>query len=516
MASVFEGLLGRSLSEIFGFGIGTALGNALAPESTQLAQESWGITPLLVLDAGTAAQLVRLGRLSFDDGLGDAKQTGINGERFQHLIDASKSPPSTGELLELLRRRKLGADVVREAIERAGMDERYADDYLSLAKVLLSPEALAMMRQQSFVTAQEHLDGSALQGVDERDANLLFEISGEPPGAEFMVDMWRRGKATEDEVRQAIIEGRTKLKWTDVVLASKEIPLSVSLAVEAVVRQRQLPKDPHYYADAAGVSHADFDAWVDLSGRPMPTGEALTLARRGEFTEAQFTEVVARSDVRTEYAQDMWKLRRVIPPLFQVLRLIAAGSITDELAIQYITEDGYDKVLADAIVHAGHKGKTAKTHELTLAQDDIEYESGLQTEQWLTDRLVAHGYTASEAALHIEYLDAKLVYAAHQASIRRIHALYVTHKIDDATMQADLDALNINVRVKELLVHEWVGERDENVADLTSAEIGQAMRYGVISRDDAISRWQRHGYTLENATIKADIIQRVRRVPAGV
>lgn len=515
MASVFEGLLGRSLSEIFGFGIGTALGNALAPESTQLAQESWAITPLLVLDAGTAAQLVRLGRLSFEDAHGDAKQTGISGERFQHLVDASKSPPSTGELLELLRRRKLGADVAREAIERAGMDERYTADYLELAQVLLSPEALAMMRQQSFVTAAEHIAGSALMGVDERDANLLFEISGEPPGAEFMVDMWRRGKVTEEQVRQAIVEGRTKLKWTDAVLASKEIPLSVSLAAEAVLRERQLPRDPHYYADAAGISRPDFDAWVDLMGRPIATGQALQLARRGEFTFPQFKEAVARSDVRTEYADDLWKLRRVIPPLFQVLRLIAAGSITDELATKYITEDGYDAELAAAIVHAGHKGKTAKTHELTLSQDDVEYESGLQTEQWLRDRLIAHGYSASEADLHIEYLDAKLIYAAHQASIRRIHALYVAHKIDDAAMQSDLDALNINVRVKELLVHEWVGERAENVADLTNAEIGQALRYSVISRDDAISRWQRHGYTLEDATIKADIIQRVRRVPAG-
>lgn len=509
------GAEGQVIEIAAGVAIGGAVSGGLEPLLQSLRNRLFSLDPSVPVDPQTLGLLVRLGLLDRDAAVAEAAHSGIDGPNLDRYTDATLSPPSTGEILELLRRGHFTDEGARTAVEQTGIDPRYAVQYLQLAKILLSPADLAMMRQQSFISREQHLAGSALQGVDETDAELLFQISGEPPGAEFMVDMWRRGKATEEDVRQAIVEGRTKLKWTDVILKSKEVPLSVSLAVEAKVRERSLPNPPEHYAAAAGLSLEDFNAWVELAGRPIATGQALQLARRGQFSFDQFKEAVARSDVRTEYADDLWKLRRVIPPLFQVLRLLQANAVTDELAKKYVMEDGYDAELADAIVQAGHKGKTQRTHDLTAAQADLLYESGLQSAEWLHARLVAAGYTPEAADLHLEYLDAKLVYAAHEASIRRIHALYVTHKIDDSVMQADLDALGIRVQVKELLVHEWVQERAENVADLSDAEIGQALKYRVIDRADAIARWQRHGYSEADANLKADIVLRVARVAAG-
>jgi hypothetical protein len=494
-----EGLVGRSVSEIFGFGVGTALSNALQPESVQLAQESWGATPLLVLPADILAQLVRLGIIDLDTAEDDAKQTGINRERLERMVKSLYQVPGSSEILELARRGELPADDARQALLFGGMDPRYVDEFLGLQTVLLSPEVLAMARQQSFVTEAEQKRRSALQGVDAEDAELLFDVSGEPPGAEFMIELLRRGKVDEARVRQAIVEGRIKLKYVDDVLASQEVPLSPSIAAEAVVRQRHLPKDPHYYARAAGLTPEDFDAWVEMIGRPMAMGYGLTLARRGEFTFAQFKDIIARSDVRTEFAEDLWKLRRVIPPLFQLTRLHDGGKISDELFGKLLADLGYDQELVAALAHAGKSGQTAKTHHLTATQIDELYQSGLETEAWALEQLKTLGYDHDSATWHLSILWAQMLTQAKRAAVNRVHNLYVAWKIDDAAMQADLDAIGIAVGAKEAFIESWTHERVENTPTLTTAEVRQGFHYKRFTYDEAFARLRSLGHSDEDS-----------------
>jgi hypothetical protein len=445
----------------------------------------------------------------------EARKTGFDDQAFAAFKDAADIPPGVDALLELHRRDKISTDELVAGFQSAMIEQRWHTALLDLLHTLLSPADAANARQQEFITPQRQREIAAKWGFALEDAEVMFELAGLPPGIGEGLELLRRGKIDESRFRQYVHEGHTKTKYEDDLLELKWQPLSASIAAEALVRRRMSEAEAVRIAEENGIRREDFLKWSDMIGRPIATGQALQLARRGEFTYEQFVDSIARSDVRTEFADDLWKLRRVIPPLFQVLRLIASGSISDEMAIGYITEDGYDKELAAAIVHAGHKDKTKRTHDLTAAQIDLLYEAGLETETVALQKLKDLGYDDAESREHLQLLDARLIVAAHNASIRRIHTLYTTHKIDDATMQADLDALQLDVRVKELLVHEWVQERNINVKDLTDAEIGQALRYGIISRDEAVSRWQTHGYSVDNATIKADIVQRRRRLPAA-
>lgn len=505
ISGALGGIAERSVSEIFGFGIGTALSNSLQPESVQLAQEAWAVNPALVTEPATLARLYILERIALDAAISEAKQSGINDERFAHIVNASKSLPGTGELLELHRRAILDGDAARTALSRLGLDDRYLEQYLELAKVLLSPADLAMARQQTFITADEHYRRSALQGVDKEDAEILYLMSGLPYGAGEALELWRRNEITEDRVRQALHEGHLKNEFVDDYLKLRFQPLSASVAAEALVRQR-IPQDQAISIAAQnGINSDDFLLWSDMLGRPIATGQALQLARRGEFTFTQFKEAVARSDVRTEYADDLWKLRRVIPPLFQIIRLLAGGSITPELATRYVTEQGYDAELAAAIVHAGAAHKTQKTRDLTAIQVDAIYESGIENKDWATQHLIALGYDNDEAQWHLELLDSRRLLAALQAAVNTIHRTYVGHKIDRLTASNELDQLGIRVEVRDDLLETWTHERESNVARLTNAQIGRALKMDLISRDDAIARWQQNGYDAADAEILAGL-----------
>lgn len=496
-------LTGKIGGETLGFGVGTALSRALEPEATVLAQEAWKINPALVDDPEVLARLVLLQRLTEDEASGEASESGINGTRFARIIDSLKQVMATSEILELYRRKDISESDARTALTRIGLDERYHDDYLKLTRILLTPADLAMARQQTFITQDEHYARSEQQGVVNADAELLYLMSGLPYGSGEAIELWRRGKITEDRVRQALRQGHLKNEFIDDYLQLRYQPLSASVAAEALIRQRIPQEKAVEIASQNGIAEEDFLLWSNMLGRPIATGQALTLARRGEFTFQQFQDVVARSDVRTEYADDLWKLRRVIPPLFQIVRLIGSGSITPELATQYVIEQGYDKELATAIVNSGNAHKTQKTRDLTATQVDAIYESGIETKDWAKQQLTALGYDENEAEWHLELLDSRRLLSALQSAINVIHRTYVGHKIDRNQASGELDMLGIRAEVRDDLLETWTHERESNVTRLTNAQIGRALKLDIIDRETAINRWMQNGYSGDDAATLA-------------
>lgn len=499
------GLAERAGSEAVGFGVGTALGRALDPEAALLAQEAYALTPTLVIDPATVALLVRLGRLDEGVAQGEVAQSGFNAERLRHLIDATKVPPDVSSLLEMVRRGTLDPAAFKDGLVRSGLDERYVDQVTDLVRVHLSAADAAMARQQGFIDESKARAIAAVQGFDAEDADLMYELSGLPPGIGEAMDLLRRGKIDEARFAQIVREGHTKTKYTDDLLALRYQPLSASVAAEALIRQRISESEAVRIADANGIQRDDFLLWSNMLGRPIATGQALTLARRGEFTFDQFKEAVARSDVRTEYADDLWKLRRVIPPLFQIIRLLGSGSITPELATKYVLEQGYDKDLAQAIVEGGQKTKTKHTRDLSATMIDQLYESGLETREWAISALEALGYDPSESEWHLMLLDARRLLAALQANLNLIHRMYVGHKYDRDVAANNLDAMGVDPQVRNSLIETWTHERDANVIRLSNAQIGQALKHGIITTDDAVSRWIANGYPEADAQILAQI-----------
>jgi hypothetical protein len=500
-----EGFAERTLEEIIGYGVGGAVTPVVEWLSRPIAYKVNSENPNLVLDPQSAAVAqVRLHGTGYD-GTSDAAASGLNGERYGKLLAAAMTPPSTGELLELLRRAKLTEEQVRIALVRGGLAEEWIDAYLNLRAVLLSPADLAMARQQGFITDDESRTRSALQGVDAQDADLLFELSGLPPGADTAVELLARGEIGEDLFAQMIREGHTKTKYIPQMLALRWQPLSASVAAEALIRERISEAEAVAIAEKNRIQKDDFLLWSNMLGRPMPTGEALTLVRRGEMNASAFREVVARSDVRTEYTDDLLKLKRVLPPLFQMTRLVASGAIDDETATGILLDEGYDAVVAHGVVRAAHSSKTSATKNLAASQIDSLYESGLESRDWALTALVGLGYDQHEAEWHLELLDAKRLIAALQSDLNLIHREYVSHKIDEATASQELDQLQIAATVRDSLLQTWDSERTANIARLTNAQIGAALKGGFFGKDDAVSRWMHNGYTQDDAHILAEL-----------
>lgn len=499
----------NTLEQIFGYGIGGAVTPVVEWIARPITYKVNSENPNVVLDPQTlVVAQIRLAGTGFD-GTNEAAASGLNPDRYKTLLASQRTPPDASALIELMRRNKLSEDQFSIALERTGLDPEFIDQFLALSEVLLSAEDLAMARQQGFISEDEARRRSALVGVPADDADLMFKLAGLPPGPEQMIELWRRGMTTEDRVRQSLVEGHIKLDYVDDVLKLKTVPLSASVAANALIRQRVSKDKAVAIAEQNGLTEEDFLLWSDMIGRPIADGQALQLARRGEFTYQQFEESVARSDVRTEYAPELWKLRTVLPNLFQLRALVTQGAITDQRAVEIASDLGYAPDIAHGIVQAAKNPKKQRTKDLAATQIDSLYESGLESRKWATDALVGLGYDPDEAEWHLELLDARRLLAALQSNLNLIHREYVNHKIDEHTATMDLDQIGVAPDVRNLLLETWTNERKANVARLTNAQIGSALKYAGMPRGDAISRWMQNGYSEDDANWLADIALKV-------
>jgi hypothetical protein len=438
--------------------------------------------------------------------LHNANMAGLNDARFDHLVTSQAAPPGLTELLELLRRGQLSEADVRRGMFESLLPGHWHDRLLQLRRILLSPQDLAMARQQEFIDDRELHARAALQGVEQADAELLFKLSGLPPGIGEGLELLRRGKIDERRFAEYVAEGHTKTKYTQDLLHLRHQPLSAAVAAELLIRERIPLEQAVKIAEENGLARDDFIAWSHGLGRPPGIMEALTLVNRKVMDKAAFHEVVARSDVRTQYVDDLYALRVKYPSLFQLRAMIANSSITDELAHEILTLEGYREDLIAQMIHAAHGPKAAHHKTISLSIAETLYESGLESREWFDQALDSLGYTPEQRAELENLLQIRRLVAEVTHALAQLRSRYTGWKIGRDTVVAEMDALLTDVDVRTRLLALWDMEREANRPVLTVGQVGQALRVGRYTVDTAVAKWQSLGLSEEDAVTHAWIV----------
>lgn len=489
-----------------GYGIGGATETALEPLLQNLRSRLWALDPSLPTDGATLALLLRLEAISEGEARGEAAKSGVGSDSLDRMRDALYAPPSTGELLEILRRGKQTPAQTKAALRQSGLDPRYIDDYLVLARNLLSVEAAAMARQQEFIDDAELHARAAEEGYTAEDADLLYRMAGLPPGITVGLELLRRGEIDEHRFGEYVAEGHTKTKYTPDLLALRFQPLSAAVYAEALIRERISEEEAVAGAAKNGLNRDDFLTWSNMLGRPPGIVEALTIINRrtlgdpeGERAKAFFRDVVARSDVRTEYTDQLYELRHHYPSLFQVNRALQSGTITKELAADTLRKQGIAEAWVQAIVN-GHAGSAkAKTKDLSAAIIDTLYEAGLYNHDEAEKALEHLGYDQAEADEYLNLWIARRIVAEIVRGLSLIRTRYVGWKIDKPEATRLLGELTGDGTVPERMFPLWDAEREANAPVLTTGEIKQAFKYGRFDFEAAWAALQSLGWTADDA-----------------
>jgi hypothetical protein len=472
----FTKFFGRTASEGAAFALGVAVGPVLQPAVRDLENQAWARYSTRPLSPGDAAEIVAEDVALQPWGENEASLTGVDAERFDKLMQAVRNAPDLGSAFELWRRDLINDGDFEHALRKARLEPRWIEPLKALKQRLLSPQDLAMLRQQGFIDVARQHSESALQGVDNERADLLFEASGLPPGIETGLEMLRRGIVNEGEFAQIVREGHTKTKYTDELLALRHPLLSASIATTLRIKGWIDQPAQHALGALHGFTAEQMDQMYLAAGRPAAPGQMWTAAARGidgpdgvPMNEAQFLKGIRESDIRPEWGPMLWAIRYLYPSLFQLTRLVTSGEISADTGAEWAHKARYAPEVVTALKASWQKtsGATADPHI-----------GRAQTQLWSTahSSFLAGESTATEA-------------------------------------RASLTRLGIPGNARDEIMSLWTAERALIRKQLTPAQIKKA--YKKASKnfatgapwtlDDALGALVERGYSLTEANDYLDI-----------
>lgn len=380
----------------------------LGPALIEVTQDINGKVSRVALSPPDAVDAVVRGYWDQKQGAQEASLSGIEGDRFQILVDNAGEPPGLETLLEMYRRGiivKADGDPNGTSLEQGIRESRLKNKWVpaieAIRTMVLTPgEAVAAAVRGNLppdVAAKKAYEA----GVDAADFATMVANAGNPPSPGELADLVHRGlipvEGTGPEVlsyQQGIFEGDTKDKWWQLLLKAREyIPpprtatalLKNGSITEAMAREA--------FA-AAGLTPEWVDAYVAEASKS-------TSGSHKELTKAEILQLYSDAVINADTAtQDLVKLGMAEADAKELVELQDAkrahqlqSQVVSHLRTLYVAH----KISADDVI----KGLT------NAGVNQAEYTQLLKL--WDLERAapVAH-VTAAEvtAAVHYNILDA--------------------------------------------------------------------------------------------------------------
>lgn len=431
-----------------GVGVGGAVGGVIEPRLRQIQNVAWRRFQTMPLQAVEAAELVASGERDMEWGIEEATNVGVNEERFRALVDMADSAPDLGTLFELWRRGYITDGEFAEGARKGTIEGKWIAPLALLKRELLTPAQLANAVVQGFRDLDDAADDAELQGLTRADFETMVDVTGLPPGPETLQEWARRGIITEAELAQGIREGHTKTKYIDEYVASLERVLSAPEYAGLWLRGWLTEQEAKKGGALTGFGAEEMELLYKNRGRPATTRQVHIGWQRGgrlpgAATEREaFETAVKQSNIRTEYADLLWKSRYTYPSAFVLRALTADGTFTAAQA-------------EEALVHSGWRPDWAKLAAEKWAGGSGETASG----KW-ADRARARLFTAA-------------------------HADYMDGNASDDDARALLTAVGATAAEQTTIIGLWNLERERTRRDLTQAQILRLYKKSIWPRERA-------------------------------
>lgn len=447
-----------------GVGVGGAVSGAIEPRLRALQNEAWARFKSMPLEAAEAAQLVADGERSMEWGKAEAENMGVNGDRFEALVDMIDTAPDLATLRDMLHRGFIDADGFADGARRNSIEQRWIPPLLRLQERILSPAEAANAWQQGYMSEAEAEAEAELSGVNARRALIQRELAGLPPGPETGLEMLRRGIIGQAEFEQMIVEGNTKRKYADEYLALRSRILSATTAASLWLKGWVSEGEAKAIGAANGFDAAAMDRIYQDRGRPATVRQAhIGFARGGRLPGAGNNEKqtirrsVEESNIRSEWFDILYAQRFTYPSAFVVRALASDGTFPQALTETILIESGW------------------KPEWARLASEKWAEADGGSGTKW-SDRARSRLFTTA----HNEYMDGSLGEAEARTLLGRVGAAAAEQRV---------------------IIGLWNAERGIIETELTAAQVRQAYARGRLTIDEANARLTALGYSPANAAI---------------
>lgn len=283
---------------VYGVGFSVA-STAMTPFLQSTLNRLWETFPEKPLDPPVLADLVLRGFITETQGAASARQSGMNGDLFASLVDATGDAPSLQLLYDGIRRGVIGDAELEKGIREGRIRDEWIPFIKQLRYVLPSPAdfvAAAVEQQMPHDEAAQwaHTAGLAPPGGAGNYPDfftLLVNTRGRPPGPGELGEMMHRGIIPADgtgpgvlSFAQGIAESDVKTKWTDALQRLAEY-LPPPRTITALLREGAISESQaSSLFRKAGLSSELADAYVSSAThqkiapeKELAKGEVLSL-----------------------------------------------------------------------------------------------------------------------------------------------------------------------------------------------------------------------------------------------
>lgn len=225
--------IGGALSGVFGEGsiaqqffvwgvLQSVLSAAITPFIEELIDRMWSNTPLRPLSPAELADMVVRGIIDQNTAVSEAALSGINAERFNHMVLDTGEPPAIEQMLQLFRRGTIDQSTMERAVRQSRVRDEWVPLVLQMGKDYPTPVDVlqALVEGQIDQGTAEDLYVK-LGGVSDY-FTMLLNTRGDGPTPNEAAIMARRGLIPWNGIgpgvlsyEQAVKESRFRNKWTD-------------------------------------------------------------------------------------------------------------------------------------------------------------------------------------------------------------------------------------------------------------------------------------------------------------
>lgn len=386
--------------------------------------------------------------------------------------------------------------------------------YTATPGTRLSPAdaATAMVKghaQQPFAESE-----ALAAGVDKERFAILAAAAGNPPPADFLLQMARRGviplsddKGAESiSAFQGIRESFIHNKWLPVVSEGQWQLPSLGAVIEARLRNFIDPTEFKKWHEKLGLQDDAAGLEFLSAGVPISPQEGYAAYHRGliplddpDPNKPSLQQVFRESRMIDKYREVWTALQAYIPPPRTVTALLRAGSIDEKTARLWFSWSGLPEEMITAYVADASHQKTAATKELAVSTVVGMYKAKELDRTQATDFITARGYTAEDAAFLLDYADFQLIQAQVDSLVSRVRTFYIGHKIAKQTAVDSLANVGMAADTIDALLTVWDQEAAASPVLLTAVQIADLAAQKWLDPNAAIAELQGRGYDERDA-----------------
>lgn len=504
-----RGVLGQAGGMIEGLALGWGLGGVveqtLEPAFASVIYSSHRAALDARIDANTAAGLQAQGIMTAAQAEAEAHDLGFDPNRTEQLYQAAITYPDVSVLLDMLNRGLLPRQDFVLAMQRHGYDLSWIEPVRGLARNLLGPADLALGWLRGDVDDATLNSYGANLGMTQADMQILVANTGEPPGLEELMSMWRRQIIDQPTFERGVRQSRVRNEWIPHLEQAIYTPMSVADAARAVVEHYLDMPTAQVIANQNGLEPTHFPYIVESWGRPLSRTEMSELYHRGLATRAQFDQAMRESDLKDKYTGQAFDLARVLIPARQVVTALQHGALDGPTAISYLMEQGYSQQDAQTLVTTGQAEHHAGLKELSKSDIQTLYTDKLISRADATAKLEFLGYSAEVAGWILHLAEARHQASLYRTTVSQTRALYLKRDIDRAEARSKLQAAGVADQDASALIDEWDLLHGTPTRTLSESQTVKAAEATLISVPAAHDRLMAIGYDDRDAHLLLEL-----------